>query len=61
MSGTELMMEDLWTAREVADRIHLRPKAVYELGIPHVRISDRRIRYRPEDVRAWIESRRIEP
>lgn len=52
--------DDLWTAKDVARVVRVPPKAVYGLGISHVRISNRRIRYRPEDVWAWIASRRVE-
>ena len=49
--------EPLWTAREVAVKLQLPKKSVYELPIPQVRIGPRRIRYRPSDVQAFVRRR----
>jgi predicted DNA-binding transcriptional regulator AlpA len=51
-------LEHLLTAREVAHILGVREKRVYELGIPMVRLSERSLRWRPTDVRRWIEERR---
>ena len=47
----------LLRAEEVARILNVRPKRVYELGIPAVRISDRAVRWRPSQVQQWIEER----
>lgn len=51
-------IEALLTAQEVAEILGVRPKRVYELGIPSVRISQRGIRWQPSDVQRWIQQRR---
>lgn len=50
--------EPLLTAEELAAKLQMPQKAVYSLPIPRVRISERRVRWRPRDVRSWIEERR---
>ncbi len=50
--------DSLLTAREVGAILGVRPKRVYELGIPTVRISARTLRWRPCDVVEWIGKRR---
>ena len=47
----------LLRADEVARILNVRPKRVYELGIPAVRISERAVRWRPSQVQQWIEER----
>lgn len=49
--------EPLLTAEEVAEILSMRADAVYELPIQRVKISSRRIRWRPADVRAFIQRR----
>jgi predicted DNA-binding transcriptional regulator AlpA len=49
--------EPLLTAAEVARILSVRPKRVYELGIPAVRISAKALRWRPSQVTEWIRSR----
>lgn len=51
-------LEPLLTAEQVAHILGVRPKRVYELGIPCVRLSARSLRYRRADVVSWIEGRR---
>jgi predicted DNA-binding transcriptional regulator AlpA len=51
-------LEPLLTAEEVARILGVRLKRVYELSVPHVRISARALRYRRSDVAAFIERRR---
>lgn len=51
--------EPLLTAEEVGEILKVPTKSVYELPIKRVRISRRRIRWRPADVRDFIE-RRVE-
>lgn len=46
--------EAVLTAREVAVLLRISPKKVYSLGIPHVRLSDRRVRYLRSDVMAFL-------
>ena len=51
-------IEPLLTATDVARVLGVRPKRVYELGIPAVKISPRSLRWAPSDLEAWIASRR---
>ena len=53
--------EPLLTAKEVAEIVRVPRKSVYDLGIPRVRIGERRVRWRPDDVREFIERRLEEP
>lgn len=57
-------IEPLLTLEQVATLLGVRPRRVYELvwhrGLPAVRIG-RRLRFRPEDLRAWLERCRIGP
>ncbi len=50
-------VESLLTAAEVARVLGVRPKRVYELGIPAVKLSARSLRWRPSQVAAWIAGR----
>jgi hypothetical protein len=47
--------DQLLTAREVALYLHICPKKVYDLPIPQVRISDRRIRFIMKDVTDYVQ------
>ena len=49
--------EPLLTAAEVAARLRVPVKAVYELAIRRVRVGQRRVRWRPKDVQNFIERR----
>lgn len=49
--------EPLMTAEEVGEYLQVPTKSVYDLSIPRVRIGERRVRWRPADVRAFIEER----
>lgn len=55
---TVTLPDPLLTAKEVAIILGVRPKRVYELGIPAIRISPRTLRWRRSDVEEWIENRR---
>lgn len=50
--------ERLLTATEVAAILGVRPKRVYELGIPCVRLSARSLRWELSALARWIEGRR---
>jgi hypothetical protein len=50
--------EPLLTAAPVARILAVRPKRVYELGIPAVRISVKALRWQRSDLEAWLEQRR---
>ena len=52
--------DQLLNAAEVAIRLNVRQKRVYELDIPSVRYSVRTYRWRASDVEEWIERRRVE-
>ncbi len=54
---TSALPDPLLTAKQVAAILRVRPKRVYELGIPTVRISARQLRWRPSVVQQWIASR----
>lgn len=47
----------LLTAKDVADLLQVHINAVYRLPIPQVRLSQRRVRFRPHDVKRYINSR----
>lgn len=49
--------EPLLTAEEVAAKLRVPKKSVYDLSIPRVRIGERRIRWRPADVHEFIQQR----
>lgn len=49
--------EPLMTAEEVAEVLQVPRKSVYDLAIPRVRIGERRVRWRPADVREFIQNR----
>jgi excisionase family DNA binding protein len=53
-----VLPERLLTARQIAEYIGVSPKQVYRwvqsASIPHFRISPRVIRFRLEDVEAWL-------
>ena len=52
-------IEPLLTAEEVGGILRVPAKSVYELPLPRIRLGTRRIRWRPSDVRAFID-RRVE-
>ncbi len=49
----------LLTVRDVAGWLGCSPRTVQRARIPCVRIAPRVTRYRPGDVRAWLEQRRM--
>ena len=49
--------EPLLIVREVAEILRIPTKSVYDLPIPRVVIGKRRVRYRPRDVREFIDRR----
>lgn len=53
--------EPLLTAEEVGEILQVPKKSVYDLAIPRVRIGQRRVRWRPADVREFIQSRVEDP
>jgi predicted DNA-binding transcriptional regulator AlpA len=57
-AASERTIEPLLTAVEVGRILGVRPKRVYELGIPAVRISVKALRWRRSDLEAWLEQRR---
>jgi predicted DNA-binding transcriptional regulator AlpA len=56
-TGGELEVEKLLTAAQVAKVLGVRPKRVYELGIPAVKLSERALRWKPSQLAAWIQER----
>ncbi len=50
-------VQHLLDVREVAAILGVRPKRVYELDVPCVRLSERSLRWRPEVVAQWILER----
>lgn len=53
--------EPLLTAAEVGEILQVPTKSVYELPIQRVRISQARVRWRPEDVREFVRRRLEDP
>jgi predicted DNA-binding transcriptional regulator AlpA len=51
-------IEPLLTAVQVGRVLGVRPKRVYELGIPAVRISERSLRWSRADLARWISDRK---
>jgi len=47
--------EPLWTPRDVAEYVGVPYKRVLDLPIPRIRLSSRRIRYRPQTVREYVQ------
>ena len=50
-------IEPLLTAAEVAKVLGVRPKRVYELGIPAVRLAEKTLRWRRSAVQTWLDAR----
>lgn len=54
----------LWTVRQAAERLGLSEKTVYRMArlgqMPHTRVG-RSLRFRPEDVEAWIARQSLVP
>lgn len=50
----------LWTGRDVAKRLAMSPRKVWELTkrgiLPAVRLGKRMIRYRPAEIASWVDS-----
>jgi predicted DNA-binding transcriptional regulator AlpA len=59
-SEASALPDSLLTAREVGAILGVRPKRVYELGIPSIRLSERSVRWRPQAVAQWIREREVE-
>lgn len=53
--------EPLWDKHDVAEHLNVPPDAVYDLPIRRVRVSTGRVRWRPRDVRAFVERRTENP
>jgi predicted DNA-binding transcriptional regulator AlpA len=51
-------LDRLLTATEVGRILSVRPKRVYELGIPAVGISGRSLRWSRADLERWIQERK---
>lgn len=50
--------DQLLTAQDVAKLLSVKPKTVYGLNIPCVRLSVRRKRWKRSEVCKWIDERR---
>ena len=50
--------EQLWTAADVAAYLRMPAKKVYELPIPRVTLSARRVRFLKSDVLAFVQRHR---
>ncbi len=60
LAGDGYDPEPLMTAGEVALVLNVPERSVYDMtGLPRVRLGQRRIRWRPADVKAFID-RRVE-
>lgn len=65
---TTLPAKLLITTEELAQLIGVDPSTIRRWrtaqpvqGPPYIRISDRVVMYSPEDIRAWLASRRVDP
>lgn len=45
--------------REAATYLNVSPKTMRKLPIKRVYINDRTVRYRPEDLEAWVKARSL--
>lgn len=50
---------NLLTAKEVGTYLRIPAKKVYELGIPRVVLSDRRVRWLVSDILAYVQRSRV--
>lgn len=54
-------MSSLWTVKEVADLLNVRPLRIYELvcdrQIPFTKIGLRQLRFDPAAIRQWLDAR----
>jgi excisionase family DNA binding protein len=54
-------MTRLWTVDELCENTNMRERTAYYLvatkKIPHIRLTDRILRFDPEAIRTWIEER----
>ena len=55
--GDGFDVEVLWTPIEAARYLRVSVKRLYAMPVPRIRLSSRRIRYRPETVRAYMADR----
>lgn len=53
----DLTLEPLLKTKDVAEILRVPSKTVHDLPIQRVRVSRRRVRWRPSDVRDFIERR----
>lgn len=53
--------EPLLDAEELSEILKVPQKSVYDPPIPRVRVGQRRVRWRPDDVRAFVENRTETP
>jgi len=59
-------MTTMWTDSQVAEYLGIAPKTLRNWALtgdvpPHYRLSRGARRWDPEDVRAWLAQRRVEP
>ena len=54
-------MSSLWTTKEVADFLNVRPLRIYELvyarQIPFTKIGRRQLRFDPAAIQQWLDAR----
>ena len=55
----ELLGGALMLPREAATYLNVSPKTMRKLPIKRVYINDRTVRYRPEDLEAWVKARSL--
>ena len=55
--------DGLWDADRVASELGITKQHVYRLRsqsqIPYVRLPGRLVRFKPEEIRAWLETRSV--
>lgn len=52
-------MIKLWTPAEAAAYLGISKNALLRLDIPKLRLGQRTVRYRPEDIERYLETRRV--
>lgn len=58
-------MSSLWTVKEVAEFLNVRPLRIYELvssrQIPFTKIGPRQLRFDADAIRRWLDARTTQP
>lgn len=59
------MDEPLWTAEDVGEFLRVKRDTVWNMvqdgRLPHLRLANGRLRFRPASIRAWVEAQEQQP